>query len=113
MFIKGWQDLLTVVQPVVDAIKTVASLNPFGAGTSIPLPGAFRVREASRRVPGSVVFKTPSAAAPKAGAGAPGLPPTITGHAVCNGGDIHIHIAGHHFAKVTRREIQKAMMAGA
>lgn len=38
---------------------------------------------------------------------------THAAHTALAGGDIHIHIAGQHFAKVTRREIQKAMMAGA
>jgi hypothetical protein len=39
--------------------------------------------------------------------------PNVGTHAAYNGPDLNIHIGGHHFAKVTEREIQKAMMAGA
>ena len=109
--------LIRKMLSAINSIKiTLPSILGVGGGTigfNIPLPGL--MAGGSHHARGGNPAQTPSV-----GRGLPPILPAPKAHgasvhtaAAYNGGDIHIHIAGHHFAKVTRREIQKAMMAGA
>jgi TP901 family phage tail tape measure protein len=122
-FSQGWRDLMAAIQPVITGLQTVVGLIPQislpnlpGAGPTVTAAGgtAAQRRAATQQLQKKAGFLGVHAPAGNSSGGhrVAGAPNVGT-HAVYNGPDLNIHIGGHHFAKVTRREIQKAMMAGA